>query len=174
MKKHVILLAESRSEFASELLDTLNSAGIGVFSDPLAGGPAVYPPAGLLELQQPVALVFELPKPTTSAKLRAIVERAHESWPGIPLVVCQNAGNLIESKTKRQLTKLGFRVLPSETNFILARPPLFSANDWLQKLRERKILVRWFNAPEVQDYLRITIGTQREAQALVRAVKSIL
>jgi len=111
MKKHVILLAESRSEFASELLDTLNSAGIGVFSDPLAGGPAVYPPAGLLELQQPVALVFELPKPTTSAKLRAIVERAHESWPGIPLVACQSAGNLIESKTKRQLTKLGFRAL---------------------------------------------------------------
>ena len=74
----------------------------------------------------------------------------------------------------RELTKLGFRVLPSQTNFILAQPPLFSAKEWLQKLRDRKLLIRWFSAPEVSKYLRITIGTQREAAALVRAVKSIL
>lgn len=74
----------------------------------------------------------------------------------------------------RELTKLGFHALPSQTNFILARPPRFPASDWLQKLRDRKILVRWFSAPEVKDYLRITIGTTREAAALVRAAKSIL
>jgi histidinol-phosphate aminotransferase len=74
----------------------------------------------------------------------------------------------------RELTKLGFRILPSQTNFILARPPLFPAKDWLQKLRERKILVRWFSAPEVRDYLRITIGTAAEAGALVKAAKEIL
>ena len=73
----------------------------------------------------------------------------------------------------RELTKLGFRVLPSETNFILARPPVFSAQDWLQKLRSQKILVRWFSAPEVKNYLRITIGTQREAEALVKASRQI-
>jgi histidinol-phosphate aminotransferase len=73
-----------------------------------------------------------------------------------------------------ELTKLGFRALPSQTNFILARPPLFPAKDWLQKLREQKILVRWFSAPEVKDYLRITIGTPAEAEALVRAVCKIL
>jgi histidinol-phosphate aminotransferase len=74
----------------------------------------------------------------------------------------------------RQLTLLGFRVLPSQTNFILAKPPLFPAKDWLQKLRDRKILVRWFSAPEVKDYLRITIGTAAEAGALMSAVKRIL
>ena len=73
----------------------------------------------------------------------------------------------------RELTKLGFRVLPSQTNFILAKPPLFPAIDWLQKLRDRKILVRWFSAPEVSDYLRITIGTPAEAAALVAAVRVI-
>ena len=73
----------------------------------------------------------------------------------------------------RELTKLDFRVLPSQTNFILAKPPLFPAKDWLQKLREQKILVRWFSAPEVKDYLRITIGTQAEAVALVKAVRKI-
>ena len=73
----------------------------------------------------------------------------------------------------RELTKLDFRVLPSQTNFILAKPPLFPAKDWLQKLREQKILVRWFNAPEVKDYLRITIGTPAEAVAMVKAGRKI-
>ena len=74
----------------------------------------------------------------------------------------------------RQLTKMGFRVLPSGTNFILARPPVFSADSWLEKLRGRKVLVRWFRQPEVKDYLRITIGTTAEAAALVRAAKAIV
>ena len=73
----------------------------------------------------------------------------------------------------RELTKLSFRVLPSQTNFILAKPPLFPAKEWLQKLRDQKILVRWFSAPEVSDYLRITIGTPAEAAALVAAVRAV-
>ena len=74
----------------------------------------------------------------------------------------------------RELTLLGFRVLPSQTNFILVQPPRFSAEAWLQKLRARKILVRWFNQPEVGNYLRITIGTAAEAEALARAARAIL
>jgi histidinol-phosphate aminotransferase len=74
----------------------------------------------------------------------------------------------------RKLTKLGFRVLPSQTNFILVEPPRFSAEEWLQKLRTRKILVRWFNQPEVGNYLRITIGTAAEAEALVQVVRTIV
>jgi histidinol-phosphate aminotransferase len=77
-------------------------------------------------------------------------------------------------RLSRDLTKLGFRVLPSQTNFILAQPPRFPAKDWLHQLRARKILVRWFSAPEVKDYLRITMGTAPEAAALVRAARSIL
>ena len=74
----------------------------------------------------------------------------------------------------RELTQLGFRVLPSQTNFILVQPPRFSAEAWLQKLRARKILVRWFNQPEVGNYLRITMGTAAEAEALARAARAIL
>jgi histidinol-phosphate aminotransferase len=74
----------------------------------------------------------------------------------------------------QELAKLGFSVLPSQANFILVRPPAFPAADWLQKLRDKKILVRWFSAPEVKDYLRITIGTQAEAEALVKAAKQII
>ena len=74
----------------------------------------------------------------------------------------------------RELTKLGFRVLPSQTNFLLVKPPVFPAQAWLQKLRDRKILVRWFSAPEVSGYLRITIGTPAEAAALAKAARGIL
>jgi histidinol-phosphate aminotransferase len=73
-----------------------------------------------------------------------------------------------------ELTKLGFQVLPSQTNFILARPPLFPAKTWLTQLRACKILVRWWDCPEVKDFLRITIGTDPEANALLHAVESVL
>ena len=73
-----------------------------------------------------------------------------------------------------QLSKLGFQVLPSQTNFILVRPPRLPARVWLTKLRARRILVRWFSYPEVKDYLRITVGTDAEAEALVSAVEKIL
>jgi histidinol-phosphate aminotransferase len=73
----------------------------------------------------------------------------------------------------KELTKSGFKVLPSQTNFILVQPPLFPAKEWLQQLRDKKILVRWFSAPEINHYLRITIGTAAEAAALMKAVRKI-
>ena len=74
----------------------------------------------------------------------------------------------------RELAALGFQVFPSQTNFILVRPPKLSAQTWLRKLRDRRILVRWFSDPSVRNYLRITIGTAKDAGALVRAAKEIL
>jgi len=74
----------------------------------------------------------------------------------------------------RELTKLDFRVFPSRANFILVQPPRFAAREWQRRLRGRKILVRWFNFPEVKNYLRITIGTQAAAAALVKAARKIL
>jgi histidinol-phosphate aminotransferase len=72
-----------------------------------------------------------------------------------------------------ELDAIGFRVFPSQTNFILVSPPTFPARTWLRKLRDRKILVRWFSDPRICDYLRITIGTPEEAAALVRAARCI-
>ncbi len=87
-----------------------------------------------------------------------------------------NFKRIIDTRTRLSdtLSKLGFDVLPSQTNFILVKPPQFPASEWLEKLRERKVLVRWFKYPEVRDFLRITIGTDAEADALLRAVKVIL
>ena len=87
-----------------------------------------------------------------------------------------NIRAIIRTRTglTRALTALGFEVLPSQTNFLLTKPPAFPAREWLRRLRDRKILVRWFGAPEVRDYLRITIGTEAEAAMLVTAVTQIL
>jgi len=80
----------------------------------------------------------------------------------------------LREETAEKLTVLGFEVLPSATNFLLAKPPRFAARTWLRKLREWKILVRWFNDARVKDYLRITIGNEKEMGAFLRAVKAIL
>lgn len=77
-------------------------------------------------------------------------------------------------RLSRALAALGFEVLPSETNFLLVKPPGAPARNWLSSLRDRRILVRWFSAPDVSDYLRVTIGTDREVNALLRAVRQIL
>lgn len=77
-------------------------------------------------------------------------------------------------RLSRALTLLGFRVLPSQTNFILTEPPLFPAKTWLEKLRTRKLLVRWFNHSGLDSHLRITVGTEKEADALVAAARQIL
>ncbi len=74
----------------------------------------------------------------------------------------------------RELTFLGFRVLPSGANFLFVAPPVYPAKEWLRKLRVRKILVRWFNYPETKDYLRVTIGSDREMDAFRKAVVDIL
>jgi len=73
-----------------------------------------------------------------------------------------------------ELAQLDFEVLPSQTNFVLTRPPKFDAQVWLKKLRDRKILVRWFSALEVRNYLRITIGTPEEMARFVKAAEAIL
>ena len=72
------------------------------------------------------------------------------------------------------LEALGFEVLPSQANFILVKPPLHPAQSWLEALRERRILVRWFRDRGVRSYLRITIGSESECRALLRAIRMIL
>ena len=73
-----------------------------------------------------------------------------------------------------ELCALEFVVLPSQTNFILVRPPAFPAEAWQEKLRRQKVLVRWFKDPATRDFLRITIGTDEEADILLRAARKLL
>lgn len=78
------------------------------------------------------------------------------------------------ARLTEELGALGFDVFPSQTNFLLAVPPGPPAREWLERLRECRILVRWFSAPGIDRFLRITVGTDSEADALLRAVRKIL
>ncbi|MBO4687174.1 MAG: histidinol-phosphate transaminase [Clostridiales bacterium] len=71
------------------------------------------------------------------------------------------------------LRERGWTVPESKTNFLFASPSGISAEDIYTKLREKGILVRYFNKPRISEYLRITIGTDEEMDALLDAVDEI-
>ncbi len=77
--------------------------------------------------------------------------------------------------TKRELARLGFEYLDSETNFIFARPPKgLQAAALFERLKEHDIYVRYFPKPRLSEYLRITIGTDEEMQKFVQVLEEIL
>jgi histidinol-phosphate aminotransferase len=88
----------------------------------------------------------------------------------------KNFARIISTRERfsNELKAMGFEVLPSSTNFIFAKPPKFAAQEWLEKLRENNILVRWFKYPETRDYLRITIGTEREMKIMLQTIGYLL
>ena len=65
------------------------------------------------------------------------------------------------------MKKLGFQVLPSQANFVLARKPGENLKDVYEALKRQKVLVRYFDVPELRDCLRITVGTSQEVAALL-------
>ena len=71
-----------------------------------------------------------------------------------------------------ELTALGFQVLPSKANFIFATHPQHDAAQLAQQLREQGIIVRYFNKPRINQFLRITIGTNEQNARLVETLKS--
>lgn len=73
-----------------------------------------------------------------------------------------------------QMEALGFEVLPSHANFIFARHPRHDGAALAARLRERAILVRRFDKPRIDQFLRISIGTDTECEALVDALRAIL
>lgn len=76
--------------------------------------------------------------------------------------------------TIQGLEALGFEVIPSAANFVFAKHPQQDAAVIFQALREHAIVVRYFNKPRINQHLRITIGTDQEMQALLKALEEIL
>jgi histidinol-phosphate aminotransferase len=71
------------------------------------------------------------------------------------------------------LTQLGFEVVPSQANFVFARHPSFAGADLALRLREKKILVRHFPKARIDQYLRITVGSDVQVATLIAALKTI-
>ncbi len=73
-----------------------------------------------------------------------------------------------------EMTRLGFEVLPSAANFIFARHPAHEGAALAAALRERSIIVRHFRQPaRIAPFLRITVGTDAQCDALVAALKAL-
>jgi histidinol-phosphate aminotransferase len=123
-----------------------------------------------------VQLIAALQKIRDSYNVNGLGQIAAEATLGDLPYYRRNFQRLIATRERlsAELRKLGFSVPPSQTNFIFVRPPKFPAEDWLRKLRENRVLVRWFSAPEIRDFLRITIGTDEEMDALLRVARRIL
>ncbi|MDY3830903.1 MAG: aminotransferase class I/II-fold pyridoxal phosphate-dependent enzyme, partial [Candidatus Ventricola sp.] len=86
-----------------------------------------------------------------------------------------NCRKIIEARdyTTRMLRAQGFEVIDSLGNFVFARPKAMSAAALAAQLRARGILVRHWDKERIGDYLRITIGTMQEMQALEAAIEMI-
>lgn len=88
----------------------------------------------------------------------------------------KNAAKVIRSRTRLSaaLEKRGWDVLPSEANFVFARPPApAKAADIFARLRERNIFVRYFPGPKTGDRLRVTVGTEPEMKTLLKALDEL-
>ena len=72
-----------------------------------------------------------------------------------------------------QLQGMGFKVLPSKANFIFVSHPQYDAKYLLDGLRENNILVRHFDRPRIEAYLRISVGTDEQCKRLVDVLESL-
>lgn len=77
-------------------------------------------------------------------------------------------------KTKERLSELGFSFRDSKANFIFATHESVSAEEIFTALKERQIYVRFFKKPRIDNYLRISIGTDSDMDELIKALEEIL
>ncbi|MCL2831602.1 MAG: aminotransferase class I/II-fold pyridoxal phosphate-dependent enzyme [Treponema sp.] len=101
-----------------------------------------------------------------AASAAAITDTAYYSE--VNAKVCRT-----RERTSAALADLGFKVIPSQANFIFASPPS-DAIKFFAALREKGFLVRHFNRPLTKDWLRISMGTDAEMDALVQACRQII
>ena len=87
-----------------------------------------------------------------------------------------NCQTIMENRsfTTEGLRNIGFTVLDSMTNFVLAGNPAISGKDLYEQLKEKGILVRYFGTERLSPYVRITIGTKGQMETMLKAIKEIL
>ncbi|MBO4860932.1 MAG: histidinol-phosphate transaminase [Clostridia bacterium] len=87
----------------------------------------------------------------------------------------ENCRTICENReyTIRELRESGFYVTDSKTNFVFAEHPNVSGKCIYEKLKESGILVRRFNTPRIEDYVRITVGTKEQMEILISEIRKI-
>ncbi|TVR08843.1 MAG: histidinol-phosphate transaminase [Phormidium sp. GEM2.Bin31] len=87
---------------------------------------------------------------------------------------CAERVKLSRQHLSQELQKLGFKVPPSQTNFLLVTPPRENAEEIYLALKARGILVRYFNHSGLEKQLRITVGTDEQNQTLIEALIDLI
>ena len=88
----------------------------------------------------------------------------------------ETVSKVIETRerVKGELSALGFQFGDSKSNFIFATHPKMDAKELFEALKEKKIFVRYFNKPRINNYLRISIGTDAEMDTLLGFLKDYM
>ncbi|MBS0526343.1 MAG: histidinol-phosphate transaminase [Proteobacteria bacterium] len=120
------------------------------------------------------------------------LERVKDSFNSYPLDVLAQAGaaaaiedeawfegtrgRIMASRERlsHQLSALGFEVLPSRANFVFARHPGHRGASLAARLREHGVLVRHFQKPRIENFLRITVGTDDQCDRLIALLRRLL
>lgn len=172
----VVVLDEAYADFASEHAMDLALASPNVIvvrtlskSYSLAGLRVGYAvgPKDLIEALMKIKDSYNLDRLAQEIALAALQDQDH---------MRRNVERIRTTRDRvaEALTRLGCHVGPSETNFLWVRPPRWPAKEWLERLRQRRILVRHFPGPRTEAYLRITMGTDEQMDQLLQAVRAIL
>lgn len=88
----------------------------------------------------------------------------------------ETISKIIATRTRvtEKLRLLGFEVLDSQTNFIMATHNDYDMKEMFEYLKENKIFIRYFNQPRINKYVRITIGTDDEMNKFLNGVKNFI
>lgn len=97
----------------------------------------------------------------------AIEDRTHLEYTRNRIITSRN-------QLATELETLGFNVIPSQANFLFVTHPQHDAAQLAAQLRAKNIIIRYFNKPRIDQYLRITIGNDTECTALVTALQKII
>ncbi len=124
----------------------------------------------------PRALIAGLAKVKDSYNVDAIAARVGSAAVQDQAYTAELVARVRRSRTRLAdaLAELGFRVWPSEANFLLVRPPDGRAHDLYEGLKQRGILVRYFDRPALADKLRITVGTDEQNDRLIETTTQLL
>lgn len=110
---------------------------------------------------------YNINRMTASAGIGALIDEEYFK---------NNCAAVIKTRewTKAELVRLGFTVTDSKTNFLFAAHPKIGGKEFYEKLRERGILVRHFSLEKLENYNRITVGSDEEMQEFIKAAEEIV
>ena len=123
-------------------------------------------PADLIEALYKIKDSYNVDALAQAIALAALKDRAYHKKTVSKVIKTREAFT-------KELEKRGWDVIPSETNFVFAKPPKAPAADIFAALKKKNIFVRYFPGELTGDRLRITIGTDDEMKKLLKALDSM-